>query len=248
MMMASQDIAKASPVVFFVERNEEYRNELALELTQHGFLVRHFSDGQELMRAPSDVMQADLLLLDWQLSDISGMALMSEVRRRRFNRPVVFLTWRSGVDCENLALEHGASDFICKSRGPQIVAKRLLRAVHSAALSRGADGDWSPTQNLVLDCQRSRGCWNGTDLNLTSSEFRIVVLLAHNAGAFLPYDVLYHAQRRGGFAPKKGKRSYPTNVRASIMRLRKKFRKVDVSFDEIERYVGFGYRWRQPNK
>ena len=84
------------------------------------------------------------------------------------------------------------------------------------------------------------------DLDLTVGEYRIIDLLASRPGQHFTYRAIYDRLRHEGFVAGEGPRGYWSNVRSAIKRLRNKFRAVDPSFDEIETYVGFGYRWRKP--
>ena len=68
---------------------------------------------------------ADLIVLDWRLPDISGIDLLPELRRHGVNLPVVFLTSHAQLANEKLAFERGALDFIDKTRGVEFLAKRL---------------------------------------------------------------------------------------------------------------------------
>jgi DNA-binding response OmpR family regulator len=101
--------------------------------------------------------------------------------------------------------------------------------------------------NLVLHSGTSRAFWNGVDLDLTVGEYRIIDLLASRPGQHFTHRAVYDRLRHEGFVAGEGPRGYWSNVRSAIKRLRKKFRAVDPSFDEIETYVGFGYRWRKPD-
>ena len=69
--------------------------------------------------------EADVIVLDWRLPDISGIDLLPELRRHGVNLPVVFLTSHAQLANEKLAFERGALDFIDKTRGVEFLAKRL---------------------------------------------------------------------------------------------------------------------------
>jgi two-component system response regulator ChvI len=98
---------------------------------------------------------------------------------------------------------------------------------------------------LVL--QNSRGFWNGADLDLSVGEYRIIELLASRPGQHFTYRAIYDRLRPEGLVSGRGPNGYWANVRSAIKRIRNKFRAFDPTFQEIESYTAFGYRWRKPD-
>jgi CheY-like chemotaxis protein len=116
----------ADPIrVLIVEDDEDYREIVGDELSWHGFAVRSFADGDSLLGSLDSAAEADVIVLDWRLPDISGIDLLPELRRHGVNLPVVFLTSHAQLANEKLAFERGALDFIDKTRGVAFLAKRL---------------------------------------------------------------------------------------------------------------------------
>jgi two-component system response regulator ChvI len=68
-------------------------------------------------------------------------------------------------------------------------------------------------------------------------------MLATRAGTDLTYRQIYDVVHGEGFCAGDGEAGYRVNVRSLIKRIRQKFHSIDPSFDEIENYPGFGYRW-----
>jgi hypothetical protein len=77
-------------------------------------------------------------------------------------------------------------------------------------------------------------------------EYRIVHLLATNAGRYITYRSIYDRLTYEGFIGGVGNTGYRVNVRSAIKRIRNKFRACDPTFDEIENYTAFGYCWADP--
>ena len=96
---------------------------------------------------------------------------------------------------------------------------------------------------LELRFDTNRALWAGRVIDLTLTEFKIVTLLAENAGQDVGYRMIYDLVHGKEFISGHGAQGYRTNVRTFIKRIRKKFRDGDPSFDRIENYAGFGYRW-----
>ena len=118
--------SKTNPIrVILVEDDEDYREIVGSELSWHGFAVRSFADGASLLDLLDTAAEADVILLDWRLPNISGIDLLPQLRERGVNLPVVFLTSHPQPANEKLAFERGALDFIDKTRGVEILARRL---------------------------------------------------------------------------------------------------------------------------
>ena len=232
--------------VLFVDDDEDFRETIANELLEHGFSVHGFADAVSLMNALDQGVEADLVLLDWGLPRISGIDLLAQLRRRGINLPVVFLTGRSPAELEILALERGAVDFINKSRGVDILVRRLKLVVGSKADLKAEKQ--CVCGKLTLRPEFSRAYWNGTDMNLTVGEYNIVHFLASNVGRYVTYRAIYDRMHYAGFMAGSGDEGYRANVRSAIKRIRNKFRELDPDFAEIRNYSAFGYCWGTPGE
>lgn len=230
--------------VAFVEDDVAFREAAGNELVSHGFDVECFSDGDALLSHLSNDQSIELIVLDWILPRSSGIELLPKLRQASVALPVVFFTGRSHPTYEKLALERGANDFVDKLRGIPILAQRLRLVAGSSRSSRG------PATEANFHCGRllmksgvGRAFWDGTDVGLTMTEFKIVYLLASNVGNYVAYRAIYDCMHYVGFIAGSGEDGFRTNVRSCIKRIRNKFRDVDKEFTEIDNYQTFGYRW-----
>src|SRR6476646_8189946 len=233
--------------LILVDDDDDFREAASAELTDLGFAVESFADGQSMLASVADGTAADIIVLDWGLPSISGIDLLPRLRREGIQLPVVFLTGRSSHIHENLAFDRGALDFVDKSRGVPILAKRIRVIVESSKRPPALEVD------EILNCGRlmmkprvSRAFWDEVDVNMTLTELNIVRLLASNVGNHVTYRAVYDCMHHVGFIAGSGENGYRTNVRSSIKRIRNKFRLVDRDFAEIENYPSFGYRWGKP--
>src|SRR5260370_9821034 len=118
--------------LIFVDDDDDYREAAAAELVDLGFVVETFADGASMLASVADGIAADVIVLDWSLPMMSGIDLLPRLRREGILLPVVFLTGRSSPSHENLAFDRGALDFVDKSRGLPILAKRIRLSVESS--------------------------------------------------------------------------------------------------------------------
>ena len=234
--------------VLFVDDDDDFREALAGELSDQGFAIQCFSDGESLIAMLQQSPEADVILLDWSLPRTSGIDLVPELRQRGIELPVIFLTGHSATLREAQAFDRGAMDFIDKLRGVDVLARRLRRA---AQMARPPVPELPTDQtlifgNLVLRPSIGRLFWHGADVGLTLCEYKIISLLTSNIGHPVSYRAIYDTMHYQGFIAGCGEEGHRVNVRSTIKRIRKKFLKIDPGFDEIESHAGFGYAWRSP--
>lgn len=86
---------------------------LRLFLSQYGCVVELFRSGADLMRRLGEVEPA-LVIVDTELGDGDGIALMQQVRRHEHGAPVIVLGSQGDVAAGVLAMRHGALDFLEK--------------------------------------------------------------------------------------------------------------------------------------
>jgi two-component system response regulator ChvI len=233
----------SSPRVIVVDDDEYYREMLTAELTDNGFVVHGFADGQSLLDSIEVAADADVVVLDWGLPRTSGIDLLPQIRRLGVNLPVVFLTGRALTANETLAFDRGATDFIDKARGMPILIRRLRLVVDAGRRTPQQPEKVIQCGRLLLKPRISRAYWDGVDVGLTLGEFNIVHVLATNAGEHVTYRDIYDCVHYAGFIAGSGDNGYRTNVRSAIKRIRGKFRECDPEFDEIENFTAFGYCW-----
>jgi two-component system response regulator ChvI len=250
--------------VVLVESDQYYREMLTGELLRQGFVVHAFTDGASLLGSLATAVDADLVVLDWDLPKMPGIKLLAELRQHGVNLPVVFLTGKVIAGDEHdgcllapqeilnanecMAFDHGAVDFIAKSRGREVLVRRL-RSVAELVNPKAnvAVEERLACGKLLLKPETSRAYWNQVDVGVTLGEYKIVHLLASKAGSFVTYRTVYDRLRHEGFFAGYGADGYRANVRSAIARLRNKFRALDSTFEEIENCTGFGYCWRKPD-
>jgi two-component system response regulator ChvI len=247
--VSTVDTATKPIRLILVDDDVDFRDAASAELEDLGFSVTSFADGWRLLAAVGDgapaSVTADIVVLDWMMPAMAGLDLLKRLRQAGVQWPVVFLTGRSTPSLEGEALDHGALDFVDKTRGLPILAKRVRKILEAAQPPAAEAADIVQRGPLLLNAGTSRAYWNGADLDLTLMEFRVVRLLAASAGDFVSYRAVYDVVHHAGFVAGSGEHGYRSNVRSTIKRIRMKIRAVDPTFDRIENYPSFGYRWEE---
>lgn len=156
------------------EVSMSYYTEKILEINGFDVICANNARDAELM-ARSHC--PDVILLDLGLPDSDGMSVLSDVRSWS-HLPVIVIS----------ALENGADDYIVKP----FVRQELIARINVALRHHGNDADRGCDNvvigGLTVDFTRHRVLVDGSDAELTQSEFRIVALLAQYAGMVITYD------------------------------------------------------------
>jgi two-component system response regulator ChvI len=231
--------------VLLIEEAPIDREFLTDGLSREGFAVRRFAS---LLGAPDATCDADVIVLHCDRPKSSGIDLLVRLHRLGFNVPVVLLSDQALPADECLALDKGAVDVICTSRGSDVLVRRLKSVVKASKRADQLQSDRSMIcGKLRLRPDVSRAYWKDTDLDLTLGEYNIVHLLASNVGKYVTYRAIYDRLHYAGFIAGSGADGYRANVRSAIKRIRNKFHECDPTFVEIENYAGFGYCWKKPD-
>jgi two-component system response regulator ChvI len=234
-----------------VDDDDLFRESLGENLIDAGFEVVAFDSGEPALAHLMAQRGGDIVLLDWKMPEMNGIEVLRRMRQSGLEVPVIFLTVLTDQIYEEAALQGGAVDFIEKSRSFSILLKRINLILSGLKGGKAAAADDSePLATMfrrgALELRRdtSRAFWQGEEVPLSVTEFRMVDQLATRAGLDVRYRELYDLVHGEGFVAGYGSEGYRSNVRAFVKRIRQKFREVDAAFDEIENYSGFGYRWR----
>ncbi|RZS56768.1 response regulator transcription factor [Sphaerotilus mobilis] len=121
----------------------------------------------------------DVLLIDWQLPDGSGVAWLRNLRSRGDATPALVLTARDSLSDRIEGLDQGADDYLVKPVAPEELAARLrgvARRTAAAPQARLCFGD------VEVDLQ-ARAVWRaGARIDLTAREWTVLEALALRAG------------------------------------------------------------------
>jgi len=233
--------------ILVVDDDDEFRESLSLNLMDEGFAVTTFANGPSALEHVAAGESADVILLDWRMPGMNGLEVLRELRQRGVMTPVIFLTALSDDIYEEAALAGGAVDFIDKSRRLSILVRRIELIAEGQRPLPSASQQQPPPQvrlgALELRFDINRAFWKGSAIDLTLTEFRMVSQLALKPGEDASYRELYDLVHGKDFLAGSGADGYRANVRTFIKRIRKKFRDVDLEFDQVRNYAGFGYQW-----
>ena len=163
--------------------------------------------------------RADLILLDVMLPGMDGFELCRTIRRES-QVPVLMLTARGEVMDRIVGLEIGADDYLPKPFEPRELAARL-----QAILRRARPAEAAPAglrfEGLEIDLQRRHVLRQGSEVELTGTEFELLVLLASEPQKVFGRDEILN-RLRGHEAD-----LYTRAVDILVSRLRRKLEPLD---------------------
>jgi FixJ family two-component response regulator len=118
-------------IVSIVDDDESVRESLPDLLTEMGFTPRAFSSAEEFLKSDA-VLRTGCLLLDIAMPGMSGPELQRELRRRRIQTPIIFITAHQDEVVRRDAIDQGAAEWLLKP----FTDTALLDALNAALQDR----------------------------------------------------------------------------------------------------------------
>ncbi|MGF1590189.1 MAG: response regulator, partial [Pleurocapsa sp.] len=175
----------------------------------------------------------DLVVLDWMLPDVDGVALCQQIRAEGYTMPIMLLTARDRHNDKVIGLDAGADDYVVKPFDFDELTARIR------ALLRREVGISSPIlqwQDLSLDPKIHEVHYQEQVLPLTPKEYGMIELfMRHPQQVFSPGAIINNLW--AGEDPP-GEEA----VRTHIKGLRQKLKAAGMDKDTIKTVYGVGYR------
>ncbi len=234
-------MAAMAPRLLILEDDDGLRASLRLVLEDEGYEVVEASTAEQALELLAGD-HLDLMLVDLMLGGMDGFSFIQRARPLT-DAPIVVVSARDGVEDIVAALEAGADDYVTKPFLVEEVKARLKALLRRPSMSstdeppRGEvfvlDGVDGP---LVFDRGAAVLSRGGGEIHLTNTEFRLLSVLAENAGRVLSRSsLLEHVWERGFFGDER-------IVDVHVRRLRKKLETDPSDPSTLVTVRGLGYR------
>jgi DNA-binding response OmpR family regulator len=213
--------------------------QLARDYLGHaGFDVLTAADGPSALAA-ARTRQPDLIVLDLGLPRMDGLDVARALRRDSAV-PIIILTARSDEADKLVGLELGADDYLTKPFSPRELVARV-RAVLRRVGGDLAHADVVRVGDVELDVPRLRLTIDGRRVDLTPTEFQLLLTLARQPGRVLTRGQLLDAIHGVAFD------SFERAIDAHVKNIRRKIEADPRAPRYVETVFGVGYRFAEPD-
>ena len=221
--------------IFFVEDDASLRSGLTFALEKQGYAVTAAAtraEAESLWRADA----FDLVILDVSLPDGSGYDLCRKIRQTS-QVPLIFLTAADEETEVIMGLDLGGDDYITKPFKLAVFFSRV-----NALLRRSAQFPQTGRQlvsgGITVDLLQQTVTRNGTSVDLTATEYKLLCFLMENPGQVLSAD-----QIPGRLWDCEERYIDSSTLTVYIRRLRTKIEEDPAHPQMILTVRGMGYKW-----
>lgn len=222
--------------ILVVEDEEDILELLNYNLSKEGYSVRLANCGEDALEKIKE-KAPDLILLDLMLPGIDGLEVCRQLKRDpQLQRiPVIMLTAKTEDIDIVTGLEVGADDYLTKPFGTRVLVARIRTVLRRQTEKEPTAKEIIKINDIAINQERHQVEVEGKTVNLTLSEFRLLLLLARRPGiVFSRYQI---QESLHGDTHLTTDRS----VDVQVVGLRKKLGKAG---KHIETVRGVGYRLR----
>ena len=178
--------------ILVVDDDPNIRDVVCFALGKAGMETRSAADGATAMGL-TESDPPDLIVLDINMPEMDGLDFCRQIRRSS-EVPILFLSSRDEEIDRVLGLELGADDYVTKPFSPRELVARI-----NAILKRSRHTKAEPTAETVrtgaleIDVVEHRARWQDTEIQLTATEFQMLLSMARQPRRVFSRDDLMRA-------------------------------------------------------
>ena len=173
--------------ILIADDEAEIREVLELLLTGEGYNVISCADGEEVLASASD--NIDLYILDIGMPGMTGLKAAT-LLRREYDAPIIFLTAYSTESDKVMGFSAGADDYIVKPFS-NIELLMRVKAILRRSSTVKTKSNTLILKDLTIDTDSQSVTRAGERINLTYTEYGILVLLASHPKKIYSLDNIY---------------------------------------------------------
>ena len=222
--------------VLLVEDDSATAQSVELMLKSEGFNVFTTDLGEEGLDL-GKIYDYDLILLDLNLPDMSGIDVLRTLRVGKINTPIMILTGSTEIDTKVKCFGAGADDYMTKPFHKDELVARIHAVVRR---SKGHSQSVIKTGNLVVNLDSKVAECDGRRVRLTGKEYGLLELLSLRKGTTLTKEMFLNHLYGGMDEPEL------KIIDVFICKLRKKLSASNDGKHYIETVWGRGYVLRDP--
>ncbi len=164
---------------------------IASSLETNGYACTLFTAGRDLLAALPKSKPFDLILLDWEVPDISGLDVLHWIRSNNgYSVPVMFITSRTSEEDLVTGLRAGADDYMVKPIRPAELLARVGALLRRSNISLVNEQFPFTCGAYHIDPTAGTISLHGTPIDLAPKEYDLALLFFRNPGRLFSRDVL----------------------------------------------------------
>ena len=171
--------------ILVVEDETDIRDLIRFQLSSEGHVVHTAESVDKAVQISESIERIDIFIIDWMLPGVmSGLEFTKNLRsQKKFSKtPIIIITALTQPDNIVAALDAGADDYITKPFDLSVLQARVRVQLRNFEKTRDVNSDILKFGNLKIEINKCR-VWVGTEeVQLTSTEFKILALLASRPG------------------------------------------------------------------
>jgi len=203
-------------------------------LEQAGFAVVEAADGQAAIAA-ARAARPDMIVLDLGLPGMDGLDVTRHLRATS-SVPIIMVTARVEETDRIVGLELGADDYLTKPFSPKELVARIRAVLRRADATLGG-GELIKAGEVMLDIPKRRVTVRGGDVELTATEFDLLLTLARRPGRIYTRAQLLDSIHGVAFD------SYERSIDAHVKNIRRKIESDPRHPRLVLTVYGVGYRF-----
>ena len=180
----------------------------------------------------------DVILLDLGLPDMDGLKLIEQVRSWSIT-PIIVISARTLEKSKIAALDLGADDYLTKPFGTGELLARIRTALRHSQRNQHIGSSKYQVGDLSVDFERRLVKVKDQEIHLTQIEYKLVCLLAQNAGRVMTYESII-TKIWGPYADNDNQ-----ILRVNMAHIRRKLEENPAEPQYIFTEIGVGYRMRE---
>ncbi|PZR31394.1 response regulator transcription factor CtrA [Caulobacter segnis] len=224
--------------VLLIEDDSATAQTIELMLKSEGFNVYTTDLGEEGVDL-GKIYDYDLILLDLNLPDMSGIDVLRTLRVAKINTPIMILSGSSEIDTKVKTFAGGADDYMTKPFHKDEMIARIHAVVRR---SKGHAQSVIKTGDIIVNLDAKTVEVNGNRVHLTGKEYQMLELLSLRKGTTLTKEMFLNHLYGGMDEPEL------KIIDVFICKLRKKLAASAHGKHHIETVWGRGYVLRDPNE
>ena len=229
----------AKPRILVVDDDMGLQKLARVNLESRGYQVSVASNGEAALQTFEEEAPS-LVILDVMMPGMDGFETCRRIRALS-DVPIIMLTAKDQEEDVLRGLESGVDDYVTKPFSVDVLVARVRAVLRRTKFPEEMPQPAFRSGDLVIDFENHRIILAGSEVELTATEYKLLSLLARNAGRVLTQNQLL--ERIWGWEYG-GERHI---LQVAVARLRQKLGDDPHQPTYIVTKVGIGYTFRKPD-